>query len=161
MWPGEGVEAENARADLAAIRSTWKPYQECPCPTETCKVIGWKLKKNGHVVGCICRPCIGKRSQKKGRAGQTKGHQALGGVGVSPGNEEATGAYDIRVQVEHKRGYKGYTTKLYGFITTEFFRRALSQADRARRVGDGSMPGVMFDGRWLLVDCKRGKDSAA
>lgn len=144
----------------AVVQTPWEGWPACPCG---CGMEGLKLStKTGHLVRlCTCTSCVHRRSQAKGKRGQAKGHRALGGIGFTPSNEESTNAYEIRVQVEHKHGYKGQTTKLYGFIATEFFRRALSQAERARRVGDGSMPAVMFDGRWLLVDCKRGKDGVA
>jgi hypothetical protein len=145
-------------------------YQElgpCVCGDTACAQVGTKLSKAldaqtpQHLVGCRCSRHRGKRNRRKGQASQAKGHRALGGQGFTPGNEESVGGYPIVVQVEHKHGYKGSTTMLYKFIATEFFRRALSQAQRARRVGDGSMPAVMFDGRWLLVDCKRNQDGSA
>jgi hypothetical protein len=129
----------------------WTPYDPCPCG---CGVVGWKLRKNGHVVGCKCRSCIGGRNRKSGQAAQAKGHRALGGVGFTPTNEETHGGYDIRVQVEHKSG--GQVPQSFRkFLTLDWTRRAFGQAERAVRVGDGSHPAVMIDGRWLVVDCKR------
>ena len=136
---------------------TWQPYDECPCG---CGVVGHKLKKNGCVVGCKCRSCIGKRNRRKGQAAQAKGHRALGGEGFTPGNEESVGGYPIVVQVEHKTGSQ-IPASFTKFITLDWTRRALSQANRARRVGDGSMPAVMLDGRWLVVDCRKDKEGAA
>jgi len=136
---------------------TWEPYDECPCG---CGEVSHKLKKNQHVVGCKCRPCLGKRNRAKGQKAQAKGHRALGGQGFTPGNEESVGGYPLVAQVEHKSGSQ-IPASFTKFIGTEWFRRAISQANRARRVGDGSMPAVMLDGRWLVVDCKKGKDGAA
>jgi hypothetical protein len=80
---------------------------------------------------------------------------------MTPSQEEAIGGYPIVVQVEHKSGYPKSTVKFKEFIATEWFRRALSQANRARRIGDGSMPAVMLDGRWLVVDCKKDREGSA
>lgn len=126
----------------------WLPYQECPCG---CGQTHGKQQKNGHVVRCKCRSCIGRRNRKKGQAGQHKGHVALGGTGWTPGNEESVGGYPIKVQVEHKTGTT-VPKSIRKFLTTEWYRRAISQAVRAQRVGDASHPSVMIDGRWLIVD---------
>lgn len=48
---------------------TWQPYDPCPCG---CGVVAWKLRKNGHGVGCKCRPCLGSRSKRKGQAAQSR-----------------------------------------------------------------------------------------
>jgi hypothetical protein len=142
---------------------TWQPYQPCPCG---CEVVGWKLQRVlsgddvAHVVGCSCRRHIAKRSVRKGKAAQAKGHRNLGGSGFTPHHEESRGGYDVRVQVEHKAGQQ-VPAAFRRFLATEWFRRALGQAERAARIGDGSLPAVMVDGRWLVVDCQpRGKGNA-
>lgn len=131
----------------------FRPGETCPCG---CGITGNKLSfKTGHIVRvCGCHSCRNSRSVKKGKRAQAKGHRALGGIGFTPSNEETHNGYDVRVQVEHKHGYPDQTVMLRRFIQTEFFRHALSQAQRAQRIGDGSHPGMMLDGRWLLVDCK-------
>jgi len=133
-------------------------------------VIGWKLTvpvtvhrsgvgaiieevREQHVVGCKCRHHTGKRSQKKGRAAQTKMHQALGGVGPSPRDEETARPYTISVTVMPESKTGGQVPKSFeAFLATEWFRRALGQAERSRPVGAGVSPAVMIHGRWLLVD---------
>jgi hypothetical protein len=116
-------------------------------------VRGFESDGQQHVIGCKCKRHLGSRNSRKGQAGQAKGHRNLGGQGFTPGNEESVGGYEVRVQVEHKAGSQ-VPASFHKFIKTEWFRRALSQADRARRVGDGSKPSVMIDGRWLVTDCK-------
>lgn len=117
---------------------------------------GLKLSiKTGHLVRiCGCLSCRNARNVHKGKRGQAKGHRALGGVGFTPSNEEATNGYDVRVQVEHKAGAQ-VPASFRKLIKGEWFRHALSQAERARRIGDGTYPAVMIDGRYLIVDCKR------
>lgn len=136
---------------------TWQPHDECPCG---CEVIAHKLKKNGHGVGCKCRSCIGKRNRVKGQKAQARGHRALGGQGFTPGNEESVGGYPISVQVEWKTGDQ-VPANFRKFLTLDWTRRAFSQANRARRIGDGSMPAVGIDGRWLVVDLSKDQDGAA
>lgn len=128
------------------------PGEPCPCG---CSATGSKLSfKTGHVArSCECMSCRNSRNVKRGKRGQAKGHRALGGVGITPSNEESVNGYDIRVQVEHKAGAQ-IPQHFRSFIAGEWFRHALSQAERARRIGDGAMPSVMIDGRWLVVDCR-------
>jgi len=114
-------------------------------------------------VGCSCRPCIGTRNRRKGQAAQAKGHRALGGVGFTPTNEESTGGYPIVVQCEWKTGGQ-VPASFLKFIGLDWTRRALSQANRARRIGDGSMPaiGIVVAGKtWLLVEANRDMDGVA
>lgn len=132
---------------------TWAPYDPCPCPDTSCDERGHKLKRNGHAVGCRCRPCLGKRNRRKGQAAQAKGHRALGGQGFTPGNEESVGGYDVRVQIEWKTG-KQIPASFLKFLGLEWTRRALEQAERAVRVGDGAKPaiGLVIGSKvWLLV----------
>jgi hypothetical protein len=125
----------------------------CPCGEEACKMLGTKLRQDGHLVGCGCTSHRNSRNQKKGKRAQAKGHRALGGIGFTPSNEESHGAYDLRVQVEHKTGEQ-VPASFRKFVTLDWTRRALNQAERAVRVGDGAHPSVMIDGRWLIVDCR-------
>jgi hypothetical protein len=145
--------------DVVGASMTFVPGQACPCG---CGVTGSKLSfKTGHIVRlCGCSSCRNSRNVKRGKRAQAKGHKALGGVGFTPGNEESTNGYDVRCQVEHKAGAQ-VPQNFRAFIAGEWFRHALSQADRARRVGDGSMPAVMIDGRWIVVDAKRDQGTPA
>jgi hypothetical protein len=143
-----------------------QPFGPCPCEPgvvsdgdititmpRSCVAIGTKLTKFGHLVGCTCRSCLGRRNQRSGKRAQARGHRALGGIGFTPSNEESHGAYDLRVQVEHKTGEQ-VPASFRKFVTLDWTRRALNQAERAVRVGDGAHPSVMIDGRWLIVDCR-------
>jgi hypothetical protein len=138
------------------------PGTPCPCG---CGATGSKLAyKTGHVVrACKCQSCIGRRNRQKGQRAQAKGHRALGGQGFTPGNEESVGGYPITVQVEWKTGEQ-IPASLVKFLGLEWTRHALSQAQRARRIGDGSMPtvGVVVGGRtWLIVEANRDMDGSA
>jgi hypothetical protein len=120
--------------DIVTLTEGWEPYDPCPC---ACGEIGHKLKKNGHVTGCKCRGCIGKRNKSKGQAAQRKVHQALGGVGPTPTHEESGRALPVFVMPEVKTG--GQVPELFWkFLATEWFRRAFRQAEKSIRAGDGS-----------------------
>jgi hypothetical protein len=153
--------ADHERDKAANLNAwTWKPYDTCPCG---CGVIHQKLKRNNHVIGCKCRPCLGTRNRAKGQRAQAKGHRALGGVGFTPGNEESVGGYDVRLQVEWKTGAQ-IPASFTKFVGLDWTRRALSQANRARRVGDGSMPavGLIIGGKtYLVVEANRDMDGVA
>jgi hypothetical protein len=138
----------------------WQPYHPCPCG---CEVVAWKLSvKSGHVVGCKCRPCTGRRSRKKGQAAQHRTWKALGGEGPTPLHEESTPEQEIKVRPEVKSG--GQVPKsFHAFIATEWFRRAMTQARNGARIGTGVKPSVSIDGRWLIIDLRgvaRGMEDA-
>lgn len=135
----------------------WEGWPKCPCG---CEHENLKLTRYGHVLGCRCASCRGRRNQRKGQRGQARGHKALGGQGFTPSNEESVGGYDIRVQVEWKTGQQ-VPAGFHKFVALEWFHRALGQADRARRIGDGSMPALGIDGKWLIVQLNRDMDGAA
>lgn len=142
---------------IGAPRPAWEPFNPCPCG---CEVVGWKQVRplpgdegQAHVVGCKCRRHISKRNVRKGKAAQAKGHRALGGEGFTPHHEESRGGYDVRVQVEHKTGNQ-IPASFRKFVSLEWTRHAMRQAEMAVRVGDGSHPGIMIDGRWLVVDTR-------
>jgi hypothetical protein len=133
----------------------WKPYDTCECE-EDCGVISFKRKKNGHNVGCKCRSCIGKRNQAKGQAAQRKTHQALGGVGFTPSNEESGRPLPVFVMPEVKTGGQ-VPASFDKFLDTDWFKRALGQSERAMPIGSGVKPSVSIvkgETIWLVVKVK-------
>lgn len=134
---------------------TWEAWPACPCG---CGVDALKLTKYGHVIGCACRSCIGRRSQRAGKRAQAKGHRALGGQGFTPSNEESARPYQIEVTVmpEHKTGQQVPAT-FDRFITTDWFRRALDQSTRAVPTGSGALPCVVIRGQWAVIDIRGGR----
>ena len=138
----------------------------CPCrfevwsagqPPTTCRIEGTKLTRYGHLVGCTCRPCLGRRSKRKGQKAQAKMHKRLGGEGFTPSNEESARPYEVTVLVMPESKTGGQIPKSFdSFIATEWFRRALDQSARAAPVGSGVLPAVVIRGDWCLIDL-RGK----
>ena len=120
-----------------------------------CKQEGTKLTRYGHLVGCTCRPCLGRRNKRKGQKAQAKMHKRLGGTGFTPSHEEAARPYTVEVTVmpESKTGSQ-VPTSFDKFITTEWFRRALDQSTRAVPVGTGVRPAVVIRGQWAVVDIR-------
>jgi hypothetical protein len=132
------------------------PNPECICG---CGVFNLKTQlKTGHVVGCICRPCTGRRSKRKGQAAQARTHKRLGGEGWTPSNEESARPYSIECMVmpEVKTGQQ-VPASFDKFISTEWFRRALSQSARAVPFGSGALPCVVLRGDYAIVDIRRRK----
>lgn len=128
----------------------------CPCrvdPGSICRTEGTKIAKvSGHLVGCGCRSCLGRRSGHKGRRAQTTMHQRLGGFGTSPRHEESARVYPpVFVMPESKHGDQ-IPKSWDKFLATEWFRRALDQNVRAIPVGSGVTPAVVLRGRWLIAD---------
>ena len=82
-------------------------------------------------------------------------HQSLGGEGVSPTNEETARGYSLDVFVEAKVGEQ-VPREFRNFISGEWFRKALDQAERAVPVGIGNYrPAVYVEppggAQWLIV----------
>ena len=127
----------------------------CPCQEQLCRDalgIGTKLTRLGHLVGCRCPSCRGRRSKRKGQAAQAKTHKALGGSGFTPSNEESGIFYNLclTVRPEVKAG-KQTPASFTKFISGEWFRHALSQSERAIPVGIDAKASVSIDGKWLVV----------
>lgn len=130
----------------------WQDWPACPCG---CGVDGLKLTKVGHVIGCGCRSCIGRRNQAKGKRTQAKTHRRLGGTGFTPSNEESARPYQVEVTVmpEVKAGQQIPAT-FDRFIETDWFRRALDQSTRAVPTGSGALPCVVIRGEWAVIDIR-------
>lgn len=151
------------------MNAVFQELGPCACGESACEQIGTKLSKAldeetaPHLVGCRCIRHRNRRNQSKGKRGQAKGHRALGGQGMTPSNEESVGGYDVRCQVEWKTGEQ-IPASFTKFVSLDWTRRALSQANRARRIGDGSMPtvGIVIGGKtYLVVEANRDMDGVA
>jgi hypothetical protein len=131
----------------------YHPGEPCPCG---CGQTGSKLSvKTGHVARlCSCPSCRNSRNVKKGKRGQAKTHAALGGSGFTPYHEESGLFYDLTVRPEVKVGAQ-VPASFHRFVSSEWFRHALSQSERSIPVGIDARPAVSIDGRWLVVDLKR------
>jgi hypothetical protein len=129
------------------------PGDECPCG---CGVTGSKLSfKSGHVVRlCACPSCRNSRNVKRGKRGQAKTHRALDGQGFTPFHEESGLFYDLTVRPEVKAGAQ-IPASFRSFVSSEWFRHALSQSSRSIPEGVDARPCVSLDGRWLIVDLQR------
>jgi hypothetical protein len=136
------------------ITLPWADFPACPCG---CGVEGLKLqvRHDGHLVGCICRVCLGRRNKYKGQKAQAKMHRALGGTGFTPSNEESAIPYVVEVLVkpESKAG-KQIPASWRSFVSSVWFRHALFQSERAVPFGTAVVPGLVIDGRWLVADLK-------
>lgn len=142
----------------AEIELPWPEYPNCPCG---CLAIGLKLSsRTGHLARlCKCSSCTNSRNVRRGKRGQAKTHRVLGGQGFTPYHEESGLFYDLTVRPEVKTG-KQVPASFAKFVTTDWFRRALSQSERAIPVGIDARPAVSIDGKWLVVDLKpKGKSA--
>jgi hypothetical protein len=134
----------------------WPEWPTCPCG---CGTEGLKLqtRHDKHLVGCVCRVCLGRRSQKKGRRAQHRAHKILGGHGFSPFNEESGRTYSVEVQIEAKAGAQ-IPAAFSKFVGLDWTRRALQQAASGTPEGVVAFPAVYLEpeggGQWLLVDLR-------
>jgi len=132
------------------------PNPECSCG---CGVVNLKTQlKTGHVVGCACPSCRGRRNRRKGQKGQAKMHRRLGGEGFTPTNEESARPYHVECLVMPESKVGGQIPASWDkFVSSEFFRRALSQSERAVPFGSGALPCVVLRGDFAVVDIRRRK----
>lgn len=140
------------------LEREWIPFAPCPCG---CPVQSAKLStRTGHVRGCSCRPCLGRRSKRKGRAAQARGYRALGGSApFTPGHEENQGVLSVEVAVESKAGHQ-VPRSLLKFARSEWSRRAWSQAERSIPAAMQAHPAIYCeDEGWALLVAlvKRGR----
>ena len=153
---------------MSATAPTFQELGPCACDRPACDVVGTKLVKPlepgdpQHLKGCKCPPHTGKRNQAKGKRGQAKTHRNLGGLGFTPSNEESGRPYVVEVSIlpEVKSGSqvpKSFDT----FIKSEWFRHALSQAERSAPYGAGVMPAVVIRGDWCIVDIRKKREQVA
>ena len=80
-----------------AVTDYLKQKADCVCG---CGLFGTPLKRpEGHIRGCKCPRCMGKRNRAKGDAKARKARKALGITGVNSRHEEVWGG-DVRVEVK-------------------------------------------------------------
>src|SRR3989304_6862801 len=127
----------------------------CPCGSPRCDVVGTKLTRFGYLVGCRGSEATGRRNRRKGQKNQALSHRRLGGQGFTPTNEESARAYDVKVSVqpEHKTGEQ-VPKSFDKFVGTAWFRRALSQAERAIPTGSGALPAVTIRSQFCIIDIR-------
>lgn len=135
---------------------TWQPYDPCP---GGCGVIGWKLKRNGHVVGCTCPGDRQRDSQRKGALGEGRRHARLSSRRAAPKDESAY-AYDIRVSTQDKVGRQ--TPRLFWqVLQSRFITQAFKQSRDKIPIGSQTFPAVYLEmdpeHAFLLVDVSGGK----
>lgn len=109
---------------MSEIVSNLKLKQDCACG---CGLFGTPLKRpEGHVRGCGCPRCRGKRNRAKGDSKARTARKKLGITGVNSRHEEVWGG---RCRVEMKAG------KQVDPIATRF-NQARLQSEVARPIGD-------------------------
>lgn len=152
---GFAIEAGITAIRRLVLAKPWPTWPTCPCG---CGERGLKLqlRHDGHLVGCSCPSCRGRRNQKKGKAGQAKMHRNLGGSGWTPSQEESARPYHVEcvLMPEGKTG-KQVPKSWDDFVTTEWFRHALNQSQRAVPFGSGALPCVVIRGDWAVVDIRK------
>ena len=137
---------------MSVTGATIQPLGECPCG---CGLYHTKLTRFGHVVGCICHSCTGRRNRRKGQKAQARSHRRLGGQGFTPTNEESGRPYTVEVSIlpEVKTGAQ-IPASWDRFQSSEWFRHALSQSERSAPVGSGVLPAVVIRGDFCVIDIR-------
>jgi hypothetical protein len=101
-----------------------KPKADCVCG---CGLFGTpRVRPEGHIRGCNCPRCRGKRNRAKGDAKARKARKALGITGVNSRHEEVWGG-NVRVEVKAGAQIKPVFTA---------FLRCEVQSEQHRPVGD-------------------------
>ena len=144
------------------LNPTTQAMGACPCEREIGRggkcVIGTKLTNFGHLVGCTCRPCQGRRNKRKGRASEAKTYKALGGQGQTL-KDDLMFTMSLDIAYENKAGDQ-IPASFTKFITSEWAKDALRQAEKKIPVGADARRALVLDcgprGRWAVVEI-RGK----
>lgn len=129
------------------------PGSPCPCG---CGATGSRLaQKSGHVAReCSCPSCRNRRNRNRGQRTEARRHRRLGGQGFTPNDELGT-SYSINITTQDKGG-KQVPASFRKFAEGEFFRHAISQAERAAPVGSGALPALYLElspsRAYLVVD---------
>jgi hypothetical protein len=138
---------------LSQTTATTQMIGVCPCDAARCEVVGTKLNRAGHVVGCVCPSCLGKRNRKAGQEAERRRHKRLGGVGGTPHDELAT-SYSLNVTTQDKHGAQ-VPAAFVALIDSKWFHDAMRQAEKKLPVGSNAMPSVYLEpprrGSWLVV----------
>ena len=140
------------------MNPTTQSMGACPCEKEEGRggkcVVGTKLTRRGHLIGCTCRPCIGSRNKRKGRRSEAKTYRALGGEGPQTLKDDLMFTMSLDIAYENKSGAQ-IPQSFKRFIESEWLRHALRQAEKKIPVGSNADPAVVLDcgrsGRWVLV----------
>lgn len=144
VWPWVVQALMTNRQAFPLDKETQCYSAKVPCPCG-CSVRG-PLTKNGHVRGCGCRPCIGRRSRQGGLAKQRAARKKLGVPNArfhgQNGNEE-NWAGPFRVEVKSGAQTNPAATR---YLKDE------AQSESKRAIGDTRpfldvlMPPGMTDG---------------
>lgn len=137
---------------------TTQEFGPCPCQSEAtgiqCVLEGTKLTRYGHLVGCTCRSCLGRRNKRKGAKANARGHKRLGGQGGTV-NDDLYYSYSINLSVEVKTGAQIPRTFLT-FISGAWIHDAMGQATKKLPVGADAFPAVLIEQSpskaYLVVD---------
>ena len=137
---------------MTADMGPWTVGAPCPCGNgET----GGKLTRFGHVIGCICPSCRGRRNRRAGQRSQAKGYHQLDGKRPNaPTHEEWMDVSELHVKWENKHGEQ-IPASFRRFVELEWTRRALSQAERSIPIGVQAYAAVRLDlgrgGTYMVV----------
>ena len=98
-----------------------------------------RLKKNGHAIGCKCRPCIGARNRRSGLRKQRDHLKALAKV------TDSTQVYRSQFSDEEHAGLNGWQVEIKsGASLPKLLLRAFRQAEVATATGSGRKPAVIL-----------------
>lgn len=132
------------------MNAVTQEFGPCPCNPgfpeagrPWCDVEGTKLKRNGHLVGCKCRSCIGTRNKRKGYKAEARAHKRLGGQGGTV-RDDLFHAYSLNHSVEVKTGAQVPKT-FRTFISGAWIADALRQAEKKLPVGSDALPTVLIE----------------
>lgn len=127
------------------VDSNLKPKDDCACG---CGLFGTPLKRpEGHVRGCVCPRCMGKRNRAKGDSKARVARKRLGIPGAMSRHEEHWGG-TCRVEMKAGKQVEPIATR---------FNAAKNQSETQRPIGDHrpflmvAMPEGTSDGIVLML----------
>ena len=141
------------------MNAVTQDFGPCPCGetyyASPCRMEGTKLTRFGHLVGCKCPSCTGRRNKRKGQAAEARAHKRLGGTGPTV-RDDLFHCYSVNLSVETKTGATNIPAKLLTAARSEWVRHALGQAIKKTPVGSDALPTIALEvspsEAYLIVD---------
>lgn len=126
---------------MTEVTSFLKVKEPCPCGDQRCDKFGTLSTRLGHVRGCPCRRCMGKRNRKSGLARQSVARKALGIPGQKFGDANEERWADNMFANEVKSGKQcGPLANWWARVEAQVLANRAEHGDRRRPVRAVAMP---------------------
>ena len=128
---------------MSKTGATTQMIGPCPCSPEGCGVIGTKLDRDGHLIGCQCPPHRNGTNRKVGKRANRRAHKRLA-ADRAPIDDDKFYPYPLEVSMESKTGAQIPAALLEG-LRGEWADDAWFQAVKKTPVGVQAYPAIAVE----------------